>query len=310
MTVTARRVSDAPLIHAGMDERMGTNINGPSLIKAPEWLPNAPGKYLLYFADHRGTYMRLAYADHPEGPYTIYSPGCLDLASSHYPTERPFTSGNLPAWASGPDDWYYPHIASPDVHILEETQQIRMYLHGLLDDGTQATRVAHSSDGLNFVVSEELLGPPYFRVFQHDEWWYALALPNHLLRSRDGVSAFEEGPMPLPPKTRHTAVHQRGTALHVFWSEISHEPERIYHGTIKLSDEWTGWKLEDKSELLRPELDWEGANAPLIPSVPGAADEPVNQLRDPCIFEDEGKTYLLYSAAGERAIGMAELTGL
>jgi len=34
----------------------------------------------------------------------------------------------------------------------------------------------------------------------------------------------------------------------------------------------------------------------------------VLQLRDPGVFEDEGKTYLLYSAAGERGTGIAELT--
>ncbi|MEM7428797.1 MAG: hypothetical protein AAF441_22130 [Pseudomonadota bacterium] len=310
MTVAARRISDAPLIHSGMDQRMGTNINGPSLIRAPDWLENPLGRFLLYFADHRGKYIRLAYADHPEGPYEIHGPGCLDLADSHYPVERRFASGNLPSWASGPEDWYYPHIASPDVHVLEESRQIRMYLHGLLDNGDQATRVAHSSDGLNFTVMPELLGPPYFRAFSYAGSWYALALPNHVLRSGDGVSVFEQGPRPLPQATRHTAVLLRDDILHVFWSEIGDTPERIYHGRIDLATDWMNWTLEGRREILRPELDWEGAAEPLLPSVAGAADEPVHQLRDPCIFEDGGKTYLLYSAAGERAIGMAELMGL
>jgi hypothetical protein len=30
-------------------------------------------------------------------------------------------------------------------------------------------------------------------------------------------------------------------------------------------------------------------------------------LRDPCIFQEEGKTYLFYSIAGEMGIAMAEL---
>lgn len=31
------------------------------------------------------------------------------------------------------------------------------------------------------------------------------------------------------------------------------------------------------------------------------------ELRDPCIFREEGRTYLLYSVAGERGIAGAEL---
>ncbi|MCP5080996.1 MAG: hypothetical protein GY948_04790, partial [Alphaproteobacteria bacterium] len=102
MNITARRLSDKPLIHAGMDPRMGTNINGPSLIRTPDWVADPLGHYMLYFADHRGIYIRLAYADRPEGPYAVHSPGCLDLSATPYPTERPFPSGNLPDWASGP----------------------------------------------------------------------------------------------------------------------------------------------------------------------------------------------------------------
>lgn len=50
------------------------------------------------------------------------------------------------------DDGNYPHIASPDVVIDEDSQQIRLYYHGRLTDGRQATRVAISRDGLNFVA--------------------------------------------------------------------------------------------------------------------------------------------------------------
>jgi hypothetical protein len=33
----------------------------------------------------------------------------------------------------------------------------------------------------------------------------------------------------------------------------------------------------------------------------------VNQLRDPAIFQEDGRTYLLYAVAGEAGIGIAEL---
>jgi hypothetical protein len=35
--------------------------------------------------------------------------------------------------------------------------------------------------------------------------------------------------------------------------------------------------------------------------------ERVRQLRDPALFEEEGRTYLLYSVAGESGIAIAEI---
>lgn len=40
----------------------------------------------------------------------------------------------------------------------------------------------------------------------------------------------------------------------------------------------------------------------------GEVGTPVNQLRDPDVFEDKnGNLYLLYTGAGEQGIGMAKL---
>jgi len=36
----------------------------------------------------------------------------------------------------------------------------------------------------------------------------------------------------------------------------------------------------------------------------------VNQLRDPAIFEDQGRIYLFYAVAGESGIAVAEITEL
>jgi hypothetical protein len=59
------RLPQNPLIRANMDERMGGNIAGPSLIRVPDWIERPLGRYYLYFADHKGDYIRLAYADSP-----------------------------------------------------------------------------------------------------------------------------------------------------------------------------------------------------------------------------------------------------
>ena len=55
------------------------------------------------------------------------------------------------------------------------------------------------------------------------------------------------------------------------------------------------------ANLIKTELDWEGALLPKSKSLQGEISFPVNQLRDPYIFNDEltKNNYLLYSKAGE-----------
>ena len=60
-------------------------------------------------------------------------------------------------------------------------------------------------------------------------------------------------------------------------------------------------------EVLAPELPYEGGDLPRLPSVRGLVDQPVCQLRDPAIFEEADRAYLLYSVAGEHGIAIAEL---
>ena len=105
------RLPENPIIRPFMDRWMGRNINGPSAIETPDWLPNRLGRYYLYFAHHLGSYIRLAYADRPEGPWLTYEDGVLDVKQSHF----------------------LDHIASPDVHVDNERREIRMYFHGVCE---------------------------------------------------------------------------------------------------------------------------------------------------------------------------------
>ena len=60
--------------------------------------------------------------------------------------------------------------------------------------------------------------------------------------------------------------------------------------------------------MLRPERAWEGANAPLVPSVRSTAEGSGKSMRDPAIFEEtDGSIYLLYAVAGESGIAIAEV---
>ncbi|HIF96824.1 MAG TPA: hypothetical protein EYQ54_07340 [Myxococcales bacterium] len=49
-----RRLIDAPIISAATDANLGENIQGPSLVRVPDWVDSLLGRYYLYFADHTG----------------------------------------------------------------------------------------------------------------------------------------------------------------------------------------------------------------------------------------------------------------
>jgi hypothetical protein len=274
----------------------GRNINGPSLIRAPEWLPGRLGRYYLYFAHHSGTTIRLAYADQLDGPWRIHAGGTLRLA------DAPACHG---------------HIASPDVHVDEKERRIRMYFHGPSAGGGQKSYVALSDDGLRFRARSEALGTYYFRVVRWRGGWIAMAKGGVMSRSRDGLADFVANPRPAfpmrhpdanaPGDVRHVALHRSGDRLNVYFSRIGDAPERILRARIDLAKDPGEWIAGEADEILRPEMDWEGAHLRLGESRSGPAKSRENALRDPAIFEEDGRLYLLYSVAGESGIGIAEM---
>ena len=282
-----KRFESNPIIHLSMSTSLGGNVNGPSLILAPSWLSDPLGRYYLYFAHHAGSFIRLAYSDHLEGPWNIYEPGTLQIEQSHC----------------------YNHVASPDVHVDDEKREIRMYYHGWVADRTQKTKVAVSTDGINFEASPESLGEPYFRVFQWKGYHYAVGMPGVFYRSKDGLTNFEQGPKLFPSNMRHTALDIEGDTLKVFYTNAADSPERVLLSTIDLSGDWSRWKSSEPVPVLEPKTEYEGAELPAAPSSRGLVMEKVRQLRDPAIFKEGNDTYLLYSVAGEQGIAIARLEG-
>lgn len=141
------------IISPELSPSIGSNIQGPSLIKAPQWLQQPLGKYYLYFADHKGDHIRLAYANDLVGPWSIYEPGSLQLTESKFLIEQPEENSerlalaqkrvaNTPYPHDIRHDLEIPYIASPDVHIDEVNQQIVMYYQSLESYGIQLSRVA------------------------------------------------------------------------------------------------------------------------------------------------------------------------
>lgn len=316
------RFDTNPLISPFAGPGIEVNINGPSVIGVPEWLPSPLGKYYLYFADHKGPSIRLAYADDIRGPWQIHAPGSLQLADSFFLTEpAPMTQEdqrllderksltNIPSEGVPLpiDSATKPHIASPDVHVIHDRKEIVMYYHGLSSFGKQTTRIATSKDGIDFVCREPELARTYWRAFEHDGMWYAMAMPGVFHRSEDGLNDFEQGPQLFPNTMRHGAVMKRQDTLYIFWSRVGDTPEHILMSTVDVSLDWQHWQASDPVSVLLPEMSYEGADQPLVPSVRDAINIRVNQLRDPAIFEEDGRAYLFYSIAGEAGIAGAEL---
>jgi hypothetical protein len=315
--VKFRRLPHNPIITAstpGADPDMQTNINGPSLIRVPDWVKNPLGKYYLYFAHHHGGHIRLAYADDLSGPWRIHEPGVLNLSDSRF----------------------IKHIASPDAYIDQERRQIRLYYHGpvTLEEQAQVdaeinspgireqrTRVAISTDGLHFTEQPPLIAFAYLRVFDFRGMVYGLTMPGLLYRSPDGFGPFERGPLllgddanreafyfsPGQPSVRHLAVQVVGDKLRIFYSRAGDTPECILMTEVDArSDDWRKWQPEPAQVILTPDEVWEGADLPLKPSIRGSSLVPVRELRDPAVYEEDGRTYLLYSVAGEQGIAIAE----
>lgn len=288
----AKRLGNAPIITQAMAPSLGDNINGPSLIRVPDWFTDPLGRYYLYFAHHHGKHVRMAYADKLAGPWTIYNPskGVLTLEQTVC----------------------HSHIASPDVHLDHDNQRVVMYFHGPFSD-FQHSFVAASCDGLTFNPQTTNLGPFYFRVFEHEDNYYALAKEKDngtkLLRSSNRYNSFEPGPNILP-NSRHTALLKHGDQLDIFFSCGGDCPEQIMVSRMALTGDWKTWQPGKASNVLKPEMNYEGANEPLSPSAFGAVNGPVNQLRDPAIFVENEKIYMVYSCAGETSLALAKLTRL
>lgn len=291
-----KRLFDGPIITKDTDPLIGDNINGPTIIRVPDWVEKPLGKYYLYFAHHIGKSIRLAYSDDLAGPWKLYQPGILHLE-------------DFPYLEQGDEG----HIASPEILIDEEEHRMILYYHGLLKGGSenslnQKTYVAISGNGLDFVPNNEAIGGFYLRIFKYGGYYYSLEMFGQVRRSENGIDSFEEGPRLMQRwDMRHCGLLLKGDTLYVFHTIRGSAPESIVLSTVDLKGDWMDWKESDHELIMAPETDYEGGNLPEENSKMGAVMIPQKQLRDPYVFSDEGHLYLFYAAAGEDSIAAAEL---
>lgn len=295
----AIRLNTNPLITPAMlPGEQGGNINGPSVIGVPQWVPRPLGRYYMYFAHHGGQFIRLAAADDLAGPWRLHEPGVLHLQET--------------AAVS--------HVASPDVHVDEDRREIRMYFHGCRPAGSgafeghhQVSFLARSTDGLSFAAEPTVIAPFYMRALRRRGRWYALAKDTNvggmLLAGRDADGAEPFEPVrTLLPMLRHAAWRiLDDDRAELYFSRAGDNPERIVACDVQLADDPADWAFAPAREVLAPAAEYEGAALPAEPSTWGAAHGAVRQLRDPAIYVEGDRTYLFYSIAGEQGIAAAEL---
>ena len=303
--VTVTRLADNPIIRPEMmpknDGEWSGNIDFPCVIRVPQWIEKPLGKYYLYFSAHRGTYIRLAYANSLAGPWKIYEPGTLKIEQVE--------AVNLAAKGNGR------HVASPDILVDAEHKQIRMYFHFLLPKLGHKSSVAVSSDGLTFEPRAGVIGGPYLRVFQHAGAYFAVEDGGAIVRSPDGLQAFKpvsnavttaSAGNPASAHFRHAGLWLDGDTLRVFYTRVGDAPEHIFVTKLKLTGDPATWQASAPVPVLEPERDYEGIAAPVAPSTP-ANQTHVRALRDPFVFREGEHAWLLYAVAGETGIAIADL---
>jgi hypothetical protein len=324
--VTATRLAQNPLITVNSSPTLAGNVNGPSMIRVPDWVDHPLGRYYLYFANHKGKFIRLAYANSVTGPWKIYEPGVLQVKDTAFYCPQP----------DPPNGSLYTHVASPEIFIDREKKKIILWAHGMWTDGKawpgaaggdqpserqwlidnryeQYTQSFESIDGLHFTAHPAITKHSYLRVFKDHDMFYGVARGGKLFRSKDPFAEFEPGTdlfrdSPHAGRVRHTALLRRGDTLYVFFSAIGDAPEHIQVAEVDLTKDWTEWKAGPPADVLTSQVSYECFDLPLAPSKAGDIDTPVHQLRDPGIFEDDGKVYLFYSICGEQGLAAAEVS--
>jgi hypothetical protein len=317
------RFATNPLLTVGSSATLGENVNGPTVIRVPDWVERPLGRYYMYFANHLGEHIRLAYADALEGPWTVYEPGVLNVSETAFDRPRPDPAG--------PRADFYTHVASPEVWVDHEGRRIVMWVHGWWTQGErwpetlptarawarergygQYTQSAESADGLRFRVGDAITRASYLRVFERDGAFFGVSRLGVVSRADDPMAPFELGPSLFADgayagRVRHLALLRDDDRLFVFFTAIGDAPERVMMSTVILGADWRAWRASAAVEVLRPEASYECTELPNEPSTAGDIDAPAQQMRDPFVFREGARTVLFYSTCGEQGIAGAWL---
>jgi hypothetical protein len=270
-------VSQAHFERAGVPDD-GVNLCGPSAIRLPDWLPrwrraDPSANYYLYFADHDGAYLRVAWAAAIEGPWILYGVG-PDVASGG---RGALDLGDLRELDAGAGLGAVDHIASPHVEVDAARQRFLLYFHAASSLDGSPTQVQHSfiaisPDGLRFDSPELrargeglrplLLADSYLRPFGYAGSLFGIANRGSLYRALDPDQPWNSFGRPresdvwdfLASRTqnplsddlrraglsragievRHPAARVIGDRLDIFYTRVGDSPERVLYSSIDL----------------------------------------------------------------------------
>ena len=198
--------------------------------------------YIMFFADHEGDQIYVASASSMKGPWTIRPGAPLALTQM-------------------PGSTFIDHMASPDVHILDdadEGQGFRMYWHGVYT-GTdkQCSGLAHAgTDPLNFTPDvaagqqwSNTLGRFYFRVWEWRGKYYTMAKFHKVGQGELWTADTPQGPFHkvknLIPLLRHCGILVKGDVAMIFYTQIGDAPEHVEMVTVDLSGDPSTWVASD-----------------------------------------------------------------
>ena len=130
------------------------SICNPCCIKVPDWKIKKLGKYYLYFADHRGKFIKMAYSNNISKDWKIYKKKILKV--------NQFKDAKH-------------HIASPEIYLDKKRKIFYMLTHSYskkIKKG-QWTYLSSSVNGITFnKVYNVPLAPFYLRIFKHKNYFF------------------------------------------------------------------------------------------------------------------------------------------
>lgn len=274
----------------------GENINGPTVMQLRFGIHKRPF-FVLFYANHKGKFIRVAVSKQPAGPFIR-----IRVWGLH--------------WVWNPLAERWGHVASPESVLVDgkryllshspsrrlpkqRTYAARLYL-GLFSPRPRLTQL-----------------PAYARIFSWQKKMYAVANGGALYRIEqpgwkpreleiDVREAIHSPALETSLRIRHPFILPIGENLVLFFTRRGDSPERILASLVVFNSDQSA-SVGKPIEVLRPELRFEGSGIPTKASAGGIAKDSENAVRDPFVFELEGKYILYYSVQAERGIACAEL---
>ena len=275
------------------------NINGPTVVEAEFPLFSKLRLYLMYFGDHKGKYIKVAWAFSPMGPFRPVPLVRLLLLRDRFGERKG-------------------HVASPEVRKLGGKRYIFSHSPSRhFRPGKQITYVSRLRLGIFCSRPKPMDLPSYARFFPLNGDMHAIT---------NGADVFKLDPESfeirqltvdksrlLVPESkdaveriRHPQVLGSFGRTLCFYTRVGDAPERVFASILEAKNPQE-IVFSAPIELLRPHEDYEGAGHHIEPSKSGISRRPENALRDPFVAEFGSQHFLYYSTAGEKGIACAEL---